>query len=200
MKHLFIIYMSLFCCSYAAAQIHITETFDGSSSLDWSEYADKDVSALVKMGMLDLEVHKEGFTVNTHADLPILLEYDFKITIRLIIPKFDDKETNAILLDMDERFNRLAFIFKEDNFTACTYNNGKFNFEEGENIRIKLPKKKDRHLEVVLERRGGKIIISYDNIEILKWKRPLHSPYLGFVTSSHLKVDELIIEQEYTGE
>ncbi|MBQ4521164.1 MAG: hypothetical protein II999_11260 [Bacteroidaceae bacterium] len=200
MKTFLFLAFSIFMPVSVFSQIKITDTFDGTGTLDWSEYADKDVSALIKMGMLDMEVHEEGFYVNSCTDLPILPEYDFKVSVKLIIPKFDEEETSAILFDMDERFNRLAFIFKENKFIACTYNKGKFNIEEGEEIRIKLPKKKNREIEVVIERRGGKIIISYDNIEIMRWKRPIHSPYLGFVTSSHLKVDEVIVEQEYTGD
>ena len=198
-KNLLLLCLLIFSSS-AIAQIKITDTFDGMGSLDWSQYADKDVSALTSMGFLELKVNKEGFYVNGSTDLPILPEYDFKITIKMVIPKFDEKEKSAILFDMDENFKRLAFIFQENRFIACTYNNGKFSLDEGDVSRIKLPKKKNREIEVTIERRGGKIIISYDNIEVFRWKRPLHSPYLGFITSSHLKIDEVIVEQEYTGD
>lgn len=200
MRYLVVIFCLLFSSSNAFSQIKITETFDGTGVLDWSEYADKDVSAIVKMGVLDLEVKKDKFYVSSCTDLPILPEYDFKITMKLIVSKINEEDISAILFDMDEHFNRLAFIFQENNFIACTYNKGKFNWEEGEERRIKLPKDKNRHLEVVIERRGGKIIVSYDNIEVLRWKREIYSPYFGFITSSHLQVDEVVVEQEYTGE
>ncbi|MBQ4632841.1 MAG: hypothetical protein IJ421_08525 [Prevotella sp.] len=199
-KNLLSLLCLLILSSSANAQIKIIDTFDGMSSLDWTQYADKDVSALTNMGFLELKVKKEGFYINSSTDLPILTEYDFKITIKMVIPKFDEKETSAILFDMNENFKRLAFIFQENKFIACTYNNGKFSMDEGEEVRIKLPKKKDRPIEVTIERKGGKIIISYDNIEIFRWKRQLHSPYLGFITSSHLKIDEVIVDQEYTGD
>lgn len=200
MRNLFVILCLLFYSSNVFSQIKITETFDGTGVLDWNEYADKDVSAIVKMGVLDLEVKKDKFYSICSTDLPILPEYDFKITMKLIVSKINEEDISAILFDMDERFNRLAFIFQENNFIACTYNKGKFNWEEGEEKRIKLPKGKNKQLEIVIERRGGKIIISYDNIEVLRWKREVYSPYLGFLTSSHLQVDEVVVEQEYTGE
>lgn len=200
MRNFFILFCLLLCSSNSFSQIKITETFDGAGVLDWNEYADKDVSALVKMGKLDLEVKKDKYYTICSTDLPILPEYDFKITMKLIVSKINEEDISAILFDMDEQFNRLAFIFQENKFIACTYNKGKFNWEQGEDIRIKLPKDKNKQLEVVIERRGGKLIISYDNIEVLRWKREINSPYLGFITSSHLQVDEVVIEQEYTGE
>lgn len=200
MKKYLLLLLSILIYSYSVnAQIKITETFDGTGTLDWNEYAYKDGSALIKMGVLDLEVRKDSLYATIGTDLPILPEYDFKISIKLIIPKFDEKEVSAIFFNMDEDFKRLAFIFQEDKFLACTYNNGKF-MNEGVDFKIKLPKKKNRELFVLLERRGGRIIVSYDNVEIFRWKRTLNSPYLGFATSSHLKVDEIVIEQEYTGE
>lgn len=200
MKKYLLLLLSILIYSYSVnAQIKITETFDGTGTLDWNEYAYKDGSALIKMGVLDLEVRKDSLYATIGTDLPILPEYDFKISIKLIIPKFDEKEVSAIFFNMDEDFKRLAFIFQEDKFFACTYNNGKF-MNEGVDFKIKLPKKKNRELFVQLERRGGRIIVSYDNVEIFRWKRTLNSPYLGFATSSHLKVDEIVIEQEYTGE
>ncbi len=200
MKKYLLLLLSILIYSYSVnAQIKITETFDGTGTLDWNEYAYKDGSALIKMGVLDLEVRKDSSYATIGTDLPILPEYDFKISIKLIIPKFDEKEVSAIFFNMDEDFKRLAFIFQENKFLACTYNNGKF-MNEGVDFKIKLPKKKNRELFVQLERRGGRIIVSYDNVEIFRWKRTLNSPYLGFATSSHLKVDEIVIEQEYTGE
>ena len=199
MKRIFVLAFVLLCTVVVSAQIRIVDNFDGATALDLNEHADKDVSALVKMGVLDLEVHKEGFYVFCSSDLPILLEHDFKITIKLIVPKIDEKNQFGILFDMDEDFNRLAFVFQEDKFIACPYNRGRFMDEMGEELKIKLPKARNKNMEVVIERKGGKIIVSYDNMEVLRWKRQLNSPYLGFVTSSHLKVDEVIIEQAYTG-
>ena len=70
-KNLLLLCLLIFSSS-AIAQIKITDTFDGMGSLDWSQYADKDVSALTSMGFLELKVNKEGFYVNSSTDLPIL--------------------------------------------------------------------------------------------------------------------------------
>ena len=206
-KYLFFVF-SIFISISSIAQVKFTETFDGSGHLDWNEYASKEVSALIKMGMLDLEVLKEGWVAKTQTDLPVLPEYDFKVTMKLVVPKIEKDEEFVILFDMDENFKRTAFVFSENKFVACTFTtksakNGMPSqciFGDGEEIQIKLPKAKNREIEVVIERKGNKTIVSYNNIEVYKHNYKLHSPYLGFLTSTHLKVDELIVEQRYTGE
>ena len=152
------------------------------------------------MDMLNLENKKgEKILVHTETDLPIQTEYDYKITSKLIIPKINSDEIFGILFDMDEKFNRLAFIFSEDSFKVCTFNGGKFNFENSYDLIIKLPKGKDKLMEFVLEQKGGKLIISYDNMEIFSQKRTIYSPIFGFITTSKLQIDEVVVEQEYVG-
>lgn len=189
----------LLCSSSSFAQIKITETFDGAGRLDWNEHATKQTSALIKMGALDIEVMEKDYITWCLADLPIIAEYDFKITAKLIVPKIAETDSFGILIDMDKDFNMTAFLFTENKFKACKFNDGKFLTNVGAERHIKLPKGKDRQMEVVIERRGGKYIISYDNIDTFKWSADITSPTLGFITSSHLKVDELIIEQQYSG-
>ena len=92
MRNLFVILCLLFYSSNVFSQIKITETFDGTGVLDWNEYADKDVSAIVKMGVLDLEVKKDKFYSICSTDLPILPEYDFKITMKLIVSKINEED------------------------------------------------------------------------------------------------------------
>ncbi|MBR5466655.1 MAG: hypothetical protein IKU79_04550 [Bacteroidaceae bacterium] len=200
MKKICALFFVVCIASVSFAQIKITDTFDGVGTLNWKEYVDKEVSALIKTGKLDMEVKEEGLYISSNADLPIVIEYDFKITMKLVFPKIKDEHFSAVLFDMDEKFNRLAFLFRENKFIACTYNKGKFNFDEGEEIKIKLPDGKNKEIEFVIEYKGGRLILSYDNIELLRWRRSVHSPYLGFMTTSRFMVDEVIIEQEYTGE
>ncbi|MBR7134993.1 MAG: hypothetical protein IKC85_05520 [Bacteroidaceae bacterium] len=199
MKNLFIALSLLLYTSVATAQINITETFDGVGTLDWSEYADKDVSALIEMGVLDLEVKKEGFIVLCHTDLPVIPEYDFKVTAKLLIPKIDEKEF-GILFDMDEDYNRQGLVFMEDKFIACKYNGNTRIAGNSFELPIKLAKSRDRNMEVTIERKGGRIIVYYDNIEIFKQKRPFYDAKLSFFTTTKLKVEELIVEQPYTGD
>lgn len=207
MKKISVLVFSILISVSTFAQVKLTETFDGSGHLDWNEYASKEASAIIKMGMLDLEVFKEGYVAKTQTDLPVLAEYDFKVTMKLVVPKINNEEEFVILFDMDENFKRTAFVFSENKFVACTFTtkSGKNGmptqcfFGDGEETQIKLPKAKNRAIEVVIERKGNKTIVSYDNVEVYKHNYKLHSPYLGFLTSTHLKVDEIIVEQKYTG-
>lgn len=199
MRHLLFV-VTIFICAFANAQMRITDTFDSSGVLDWNEYANKEKSALIMMGMLNLEVHKAAnVLVYTETDLPIQTEYDFKISSKLIVPKIESDEIFGILFDMDEKFNRLAFVFTEDKFIACNLKGGKFDFENSYENLIKLPKAKDKNMEIVLEQKGGKLIVSYDNMEVLKQKRKINSPIFGFITTSKLQIDEVVLEQEYVG-
>lgn len=200
MKRLVLLMLALLITSVAGAQVRIVEDFENSTALDWSEYADKRMSALVMMGALELKALEDFMPVSCTAELPVVPEYDFKIKAKLFIPKVDDKHVFGVIVDMDEDFNKIAFLFSEDMFVVRHYNNGKIDSEKGEIRPIKLKGGKDRTMELEVIRRGGSYIVNYDNIEVLRWKRRLESPHFGFFTTSHLKVDEVIVEQEYTGQ
>lgn len=200
MKNYLLLLGLLLYSTVVMSQIKIEETFDGAGTLDWSEYADKDVSALVTMGALDMEVKKEGLAVLCTSDLPILSEYDFKVTAKVLVPKLDE-DLFGILFDVDEDFNRKAFLFKEDMFIACIFNDGNLVPGKRHTRRIKLPKAKNRNMEITIEKKGARLVISYDNIEIEKFpiKNNTIEPKLTFYTTTKLKVEELIIDQPYTG-
>lgn len=200
MKHIITLLLALLIASSANGQIRIVEDFEDSTSLDWTEYADKDVRAVVQMGALELEAMDSEFAVNCTTELPIIPEYDFKVIAKLTIPKIDDENLFGILVDMDEDFNKLAFLFMEGLFVVRHYNNGVIDKSRGEIRQIKLKGGKNRTMELVLTRKGGSYIIEYDNIEVFRWKRALHSPHFGFYTTGKLRVEEMILEQEYTGQ
>lgn len=199
MRSLFL--LAVLLVSYSMnAQIKIVEDFDGTANFDWREYATKNKSALIKEGMLDLEVFKKGAIAMTSTDIPVLPEFDFKITMKIVIPEMSEKDTIAILFDKDKDSNRHAFIYMEDTFIQCKYNNGKFYFDKGEMNDIKFPKEKNKKTEIVIERKGGKLIVSHDNMkDMTPWRVDVDSPELGFLTTSRLKIDEVIVEQEYMG-
>ncbi len=186
--------------SAANAQIRIHEDFENSAILDWTEYADKDASAIIKMGALHLDIHKEGYRINCTTELPVVPEYDFRLKAKLLIPKVSEDEYFGVLFDMDDNFNKLAFIFSEDSFEVRLYNRGRFVEEYGDFRRIKLKKGRNVEMEFELIRSGGSVIVQYNNIEIFRQKRPIHSPHFGFITNSKLSVEELILEQDYSGQ
>ena len=90
MRSLFL--LAVLLVSYSMnAQIKIVEDFDGTANFDWREYATKNKSALIKEGMLDLEVFKKGAIAMTSTDIPVLPEFDFKITMKIVIPEMSQK-------------------------------------------------------------------------------------------------------------
>ena len=187
-------------CSAANAQIRIHEDFENSTILDWTEYADRDVSAIIKMGAIHMDVHEEGWRISCTTELPVVPEYDFRIKVKLLIPKISKEDYFGVLFDMDDKFNKLAFIFSEDSFDIGILNRGQFVEEYGDSRRIKLKKGRNVEMEFELIRSGGSVIVQYNNIEIFRQKRPIHSPHFGFITNSKLRVEDLILEQDYSGQ
>ena len=59
MKKIFLA-VAICLCSFANAQIRIIDTFDAAGTLDWNEFAQKEQSALIKMGLFELENKTQG--------------------------------------------------------------------------------------------------------------------------------------------
>jgi hypothetical protein len=176
----------------------IIEKFDDKVFLDWQEYADKNASAIVKAGFLELQCKEKERAAIVLVDLPISVESDFKISGKIIVPKLNDENRFGIIIDMDEDFNKCIFLLKESLFSCYVYGNGKF--VTGEERRIKLKGGKNQTVDFVLERRGNKYIFSTNNMKIFEYRRKITSPVFGFYTENEslIKIDELVIEQEYS--
>lgn len=195
MKRLFSLMLLLTIVFTAKAQFKIVEDFEGSSKFNWSEYADKEMSTLIMGGYLELNKLSDDLAaIWCHTDLPINPELDFKITAKLLVPKIEEGEKFGVLIDRDEDFNKLAFLFEPEKFMAYQYNDG-IDKTKGETIRIKLKEGKNQTIDLVIERKGGSYIISYNNMEVFRWRKPLNSPYFAFFTTSKLKVEEMTLEQ-----
>lgn len=191
MRSLFFI-AALICVLTANAQNKIVEDFESGAKLQWKEFADKSGAVIVKEGVLDLESRKKTKIVKTSAKLPIFGSYDFKITTKLIIPKFNKLTGLDIMLFSvgGDSFN-VGLMPNKIYYTA----EGKVNFNK-----IKLPKGKDKTMEVVIEARGNDFIVSVNNVELLQTQKKVNPNSILFDTNSHIKIDEIIIEQEYTGD
>ena len=130
----------------AITQTAITETFEGAGRLDWHEYATKQSRALIIMDALNIEVLEKNYIAWCLSDLPIIPEYDFKITAKLNVPKINDTDFFGILIDMDKDFNMTAFLFSENIFKARKFNYGNFLPCIGTDIHIKLPESKNKKI------------------------------------------------------
>ncbi|WP_418982874.1 hypothetical protein [Alistipes sp.] len=183
----------------AAAQTKITETFVETPTLDWEEYADKQGSALVQSGYIELKSLVRDRFATILTELPVFTDYDFKLSARLLVPKIDDTNRFGILIDRSENFDTCLFLLKEEYFGCFVYNNGKE--VSGWTERTKLKGGKNRTVEIVLERKAGRYIFTVNNMEIFRLRRPMNDPIFGFYTEneSSIRIEEFTVEQDYDG-
>lgn len=113
MKKLFI---ALICLTAAevSAQTVVSEEFDGSTHLDWQEYADKTGSALAQNGYFELKPLSKETVVMTRAMLPIDVEGDFKVCCTVFLPHMGDDNKFGIFFDMDDSFNKTLMLFAKE--------------------------------------------------------------------------------------
>lgn len=201
MKLRLFLLLALLAPAAAAAQgLKLVDEFDGSSTIDWEEYVEKEASSLIKEGYLELKSMNKEQPATTTADLPLFIDHDFKITCDLVVPRLNKEDRFGIIFDMDEAFNKCLFLLREGIFECHLFNGGQEQ-NGGEVRRIKLKGGRDRAVQVVLERKGDKYIFSADNMKIIEFRRAVGSPVFGFYVENNatLRVKQVIIEQEYDG-
>ncbi len=201
MKFRLFLLLALLAPAAAAPQgLKLIDDFDGSSTIDWQEYVEKEASSLVGEGYLELKCMNKEQPATTTADLPLFIDHDFKITCDLVVPRLNKEDRFGILFDMDEAFNKCLFLLREGIFECHLFNDGREQ-PGGEVRRIKLKGGRDRAVQVVLERKGDKYIFSADNMKIIEFRRSVGSPVFGFYVENNaaLRIDRVTVEQEYDG-
>jgi len=200
MKRLLLSLCLLLPLGAAAQGLKIVDAFDGSSPLEWEEYSEKEASAMILNGYLELKCMQKDWMATIMTTLPIYVEHDFKISCNLTVSRLDKESRFGVLIDRDEAFNKCAFLFCEGTFECRFLNNGKFR-EAGETQRVKLKGGKDRSVDLVLERKGGKYILSVDNMGVFEQRLPITTPLFGFYTdgNSTLRINSVTVEQDYDG-
>lgn len=186
------------------AQLRIVDEFDGSSRFEWDEMIDKkNFSVLVQNGYLEIKpLNNEGTIVYCSTKLPLVSDFDCKITANLRFPKLDKYSRFGLVIDIDGKtLDQYAFLMEAGLFTACLFNDGRPLPTPRFQRTTKFRYGKDVTVEVVLERKGSKWIFSYDNIEIFEWPiKEFNSPLFAFVTQVEMQVEKLVVEQPYIGE
>lgn len=177
----------------------IVEDFE-SNSLGWDEFSWKDRSGIIKNGYLELENKNAVGGSICYTDLPISVEQDFKLSGKIIVHKLSGTESFGVVIDTDEDLNQCAFLLREDVFNCVIFNNKTRLYEDERPVKFRP--RKDELVEFVLERRGNQYIFSLNNMEVYRLRRNINAPTFGFYTdgNSLIRVDELIIEQDYSGE
>lgn len=78
----------------------IEERFDGSSGLEWKEYADKKTSAMIQDGCMVLTPKKKMAV--TQTSVPIDVNADFTIEAELFFPKYRPSSVFGIAFPNDK--------------------------------------------------------------------------------------------------
>lgn len=171
----------------------VTETFD-NNLFRWDEFYEKECSAGIEDGYFVLKGQKEK-VVYSVTELPIFNDRNFKITFKFLVPKLNDKYYFGIIFNYEDGDNYESFELMERKFQCM-------NVKEGE-IRMSrrgaviLSGGKNKEVEVVVEKKGRKLIFSVDNMEAITITRDVRLTTFGFLVEGDnvLKVDEVIVEQ-----
>lgn len=197
----------------------IKETFNADDKVhfDWEEYVDKKGGVEIKDDCLILTNKEKGTAKMTFVNLPINIENSFKITTSMIIPNLNDKECFGITIDNSEDFEKLCFFIKENKLKVSIIQNDvqtddefdeaeesvyKYSIKSSDNPKkIKLSGGKNVPVNIVIEKKGKKFIVSINNMTVyekyFKSNNFMTSPTLGFIVKGNnvLKIDEIVVEQ-----
>ncbi|MBQ7532784.1 MAG: hypothetical protein IJT45_03695 [Bacteroidales bacterium] len=226
MKRRIIIVLATLCLFplFAKAQTkRINETFNADDKVrfEWEEYVDKKGGVEIKDDCLLLTNKEKGTSKMTSVNLPISVENSFEISVSMIVPNLNDKEYFGITIDNTEDYIKKAFFIKENllkfriiqneiegdeyddnsesmqSYAFLTGANGK---PIGENKKIKLNGGKNIPVNVVIEKKGKKLILSINNMKVFEKEYKssdfMTSPTLGFIVNGNnsIKIDEITVE------
>ncbi|MCX4291826.1 MAG: hypothetical protein OSJ36_08590 [Odoribacter sp.] len=194
MKRVFFLLCVLFPL-WAGAQEKrvITETFD-NNLFRWDEFYEKDCSAGIEDGYFVLKNQKNG-TVCSVAEMPIFSERNFKLTFKFLVPKLNDKYYFGVVFNYEDNENYECFMLMEKKFQCVNVKEGVVRVNRRGPVILKGGK--DRQVEVLVEKKGGKLVFSVDNMEAITMARNVKFTTFGFFVEGDnvLKVDEVMVEQ-----
>ncbi len=205
MKRILLLCCVGMCLSVNAETRTIKETFDDNgNSMQWSEYSTRKNSAVIRDGYYILE-RKGGLFVTPQTQvpvgkLPIDVERNFKVSFKLLIPKFNNGFTigtnNGTFLFMPKKLYPIVTTWED-------LEQGKQPVLNMKNY-LPIPLKKGKNVETVIsiEKKGKTTNLYIDGMEVYS------TTDMGFKTNSFvvnlvagvLKVDEIIVEQQVEDE
>ncbi len=196
MKLLIIILLFLPITLFAQDRITISDTFE-TSKYQWSEEYEGDKTATISDGYYDIENKSDGYFIAT-TDFPFDGELNFKVSTKIIIPKFDKKNEFGIIFDYEDDKSFSVLLLSDMKFRVCNFIGG-IEYSTIKKGAIILKAEKNKEISIEIKKTGKKIAFIVDNMEIgtISRKTPNNSSSLGFYVgrSTKIKVDEIKIEQ-----
>lgn len=162
--------------------IAITETFEGSTLLEWPEYAEKGSSALLQDGCFKLtKSSKKGKIPSVAVELPIQLDRNFTIDCKVLAARLSATEPFGFAVGMN---NFMIFDGKLFRLGIKTP------------IKIKLKGGKDVTVALRFEYLNGKSSLYINNMKVEEFDHPIDVPVCAFSTLSELSIQEFSVIQE----
>ena len=192
-KVVFLLYVLMPLWADAQEKRVITETFD-NNLFKWDEFYEKDCSGSIEDGDFVLKNLKDG-TVLSITELPIFHDRNFKVTFKLLVPRINDKYYFGVIFNYEDNNNYESFKLMERKFQIAYVKEGIMrSSRQGAMI---LSGGKNKNVEVIIEKKGKKLIFSVDNMEVISITRDINFTTFGFFVEGNnvLKVDEVSVEQ-----
>ena len=195
MKKVLLIAFVLICTTINAQEkITIKETFE-NNRLKWEEYYEKEFSGTIEDGYYVLENKKADTAIYAIANLPIIVEKNFKITVKLLVPQLNDKYYFGIIYNFKNSNNCSKFKLTEGKFKIIDKENGNESLNYQTQIILKSGKNKEVLVEII--KKGTKITFNVDDMEVYQDVGKIEYSKFGFFVEGKntIKVDEITIEQ-----
>lgn len=187
--------MALLCATIVANAEKVTRTddfTDGESKFGFGAIADKKHSVSLDGEYLVITSKKDWYKAGTR--FPVMARNNFKISYKLLFPKLDDDHVFGLVFNYDEDENKGDILYiTENKFYIYDAEGTKLGKAE----KIKLKKGKNVEVNVDIEKKGKKLLISINGVDFVNEDLEIKTSYMGFCVNEKntLKVDQIKIVQ-----
>ena len=187
--------MALLCATIVANAEKVTRTddfTDGESKFGFEAIADKKHSVSLDGEYLVITSKKDWYKAGTR--FPVMARNNFKISYKLLFPKLDDDHVFGLVFNYDEDENNGDILYiTENKFYIYDAEGTKLGKAE----KIKLKKGKNVEVNVDIEKKGKKLLISINGVDFVNEDLEIKTSYMGFCVNEKntLKVDQIKIVQ-----
>lgn len=147
------------------------------NELEWSEFNEKNGSSLITNNTLVIKNDGSSTPIYSYTELPINVNNDFCIYTKISVPKFDEETNYNFIINMDDKKNMGIISVNSSNVSYRLIKNGDNVYEQ--NTTINGKKGKNQFLMLVVEKKGGKVLISVNGDQCLKLRK-IDYKYTGF--------------------
>lgn len=187
--------MALLCATIVVNAEKVTRTDDfkdGESKFGFEATADKKHSVTLDGEYLVITSKKDWYKAGTR--FPVMARNNFKISYKLLFPKLDEDHVFGLVFNYDEDENKGDILYiTENKFYIYDAEGTKLGKAE----KIKLKKGKNVEVNVDIEKKGKKLLISINGVDFVNEDLEIKTSYMGFCVNEKntLKVDQIKIVQ-----